>query len=807
MTLGISDEEFEDAIDKAEKPKPIDLARAADFRVGPVEVVPSLRTVRSDGVEQLIEPKVMQVLIALGNEVGTILSRDDLIERCWEGRVVGESSINRVISLLRSALKSVSGEVVTVENVPKVGYRLMIDRDWASPQDAEGLAAVSAPAHGPAKDPANDVAPAPAGMEAGQGPSDGSDKSEAPPAGPLGRWPRRVAALGVLALAAILAFALFPRERAEAPVEDLRVAMLPLKSGEGVDPLYARGLEAELRTQLARVGRLEVTSSESARLLFDKGLSVDEISRKLGADYAWVGSLQVEDDRVTLSAQLIDADTNEATFNDTLSSALETAQSLPLRTARASTTALGRPVSDRLTQTPVSAGDFQLYLTALGLIKTRGDDQRLAALAILEQVTERNPAFADGWAGLGKAWFLRPEEDKADMIANYERAGEFARKALELDSDAVDAIKVLGMLNDTDPDERLALLKRATELDPGDPEAWFWRGITQAEFILRAEDPVLSARKMVKIDPLWPASWRASEIAAMFGDMEGAFALEEAISLAAVTRSQELLSEARRAQLEGDFSQAIALSREAQSTQTAAERRYGSQLQMRSVNLLLDLPRETLDFLPAEIRGELIDTVIEGRLPTREELAAGEAIGANFWDNPTFVELSLPLFLRDGREAELADYYDAAFADHAAFLAYAQADNQAHMIVPSVSPYLALAFERLGRGADAQAHRASAREQVERWRAAQTGSFFEVAYDLRLAALEGDTARAITLVERLPEFGWPYTLVHVKPTTLSILADDPLYDGIRDLPEVQAVTEPVRERLAQEREEALALGG
>ena len=130
MTLGISDEEFENAIDEAAKSKRIDLAHSQPFAIGPVAVTPSLRTIKGPGGEEVIEPKVMQVLIALGQSAGSILSRDDLIERCWDGRVVGESSINRVISLLRSALKSVCGDTVALENVPKVGYRVIVSPDW-----------------------------------------------------------------------------------------------------------------------------------------------------------------------------------------------------------------------------------------------------------------------------------------------------------------------------------------------------------------------------------------------------------------------------------------------------------------------------------------------------------------------------------------------------------------------------------------------------------------------------------------------------------------------------------------------------
>ncbi|MEM7703829.1 MAG: winged helix-turn-helix domain-containing protein, partial [Pseudomonadota bacterium] len=312
MTLGISDEEFESAIDEAARSRRIDLAHAHEFTVGPVRVVPSLRTVTGPDGEEVLEPKVMQVLIALNQGLaeagGDILSRDDLIERCWEGRVVGESSINRVISLLRASLKSVCGETLKVENVPKVGYRLLLAPEWE-----------------PVEPPSKEKEP--------------PSKSEASAAAPEAGKERAgfvVLAAGLAALLAIVVatYALWP-SASSAPVERLKVAMLPLKAGDGVDPLYARGLEEELRSQMARVGRFEVTSSESARLLFEKGLSANEICRKLGADYAWVGALNVEADRVTLSARLIEAENKGNVFNETLSSAPGAAQTLPLRTARA----------------------------------------------------------------------------------------------------------------------------------------------------------------------------------------------------------------------------------------------------------------------------------------------------------------------------------------------------------------------------------------------------------------------------------------------------------------------------------------
>jgi DNA-binding winged helix-turn-helix (wHTH) protein/tetratricopeptide (TPR) repeat protein len=105
----------------------IDLAGAAELRLGDVRVRPSLRTlVRDDGAEEVIEPRVMQVLVALAEAKGAVVPRDALTERCWEGRIVGEDAINRVISRLRRSASEIGAGSFRIETVNKVGYRLVV---------------------------------------------------------------------------------------------------------------------------------------------------------------------------------------------------------------------------------------------------------------------------------------------------------------------------------------------------------------------------------------------------------------------------------------------------------------------------------------------------------------------------------------------------------------------------------------------------------------------------------------------------------------------------------------------------------
>ena len=107
------------------RPAAYDLSKAAGFTLGPLTVDPPMRTVRNARLSEMLEPRVMRVLVALRGEPGRVFSRDDLIELCWDGQIVGDNAINRVISRLRAVLAKLAGETVRLETITKVGFRLI----------------------------------------------------------------------------------------------------------------------------------------------------------------------------------------------------------------------------------------------------------------------------------------------------------------------------------------------------------------------------------------------------------------------------------------------------------------------------------------------------------------------------------------------------------------------------------------------------------------------------------------------------------------------------------------------------------
>src|SRR3954465_8314155 len=103
----------------------INLAETPDFDLGGLRVSPARRQVSMSGQCRELEPKVAQVLIALASASPAVVSRDNLVEQCWDGRIVGADALNRCIIALRHLAKEFSPEPFAIETVPRIGYSLV----------------------------------------------------------------------------------------------------------------------------------------------------------------------------------------------------------------------------------------------------------------------------------------------------------------------------------------------------------------------------------------------------------------------------------------------------------------------------------------------------------------------------------------------------------------------------------------------------------------------------------------------------------------------------------------------------------
>lgn len=103
----------------------VDTLASEGFLLGRWRVEPRALRVMRDGESVRLEPRMMQVLLVLARRDGRTVSREELLAEAWNGAVITDDSIYRVIHRLRSVLSADAHTDAVIETVPKVGYRLL----------------------------------------------------------------------------------------------------------------------------------------------------------------------------------------------------------------------------------------------------------------------------------------------------------------------------------------------------------------------------------------------------------------------------------------------------------------------------------------------------------------------------------------------------------------------------------------------------------------------------------------------------------------------------------------------------------
>jgi len=82
------------------------------FRFGPFELEPDTRRLLKDGATVPLRARTFDLLVALVDGAGTLLTKDELLDRVWPGVVVEEAALHVQISALRKVLGT--GAITTV---------------------------------------------------------------------------------------------------------------------------------------------------------------------------------------------------------------------------------------------------------------------------------------------------------------------------------------------------------------------------------------------------------------------------------------------------------------------------------------------------------------------------------------------------------------------------------------------------------------------------------------------------------------------------------------------------------------------
>ena len=298
---------------------------------------------------------------------------------------------------------------------------------------------------------------------------------------------------------------------ADRALEALRtVAVLPFDnlSTDQDNAFFADGVHEDVLTQLSKIEALTVISRTSVLGYRETTRNLSDIAAELGAGSVVEGSVRRSGDNVRITAQLIDASSDEHLWADNFDRALTAANVFSIQTeiaqriAEALAATLTPEEASRIEHQPTE--DLVAYdATLRGRERYRlyTEDGNNEAIRLFRTSTERDPEFAEPWAGLADAYGQRvirygygPEwADSAEAAA---------RHAIQLDGELSSAYKALGLalLAGGDLDAALEANHRAVEHAPNNADAINNIGATYAR-LGRLADDVRWTKRSFQLQP------------------------------------------------------------------------------------------------------------------------------------------------------------------------------------------------------------------------------------------------------------------------------------------------------------------
>ena len=103
------------------------------IRFGPFQVDQQRQEVSKNGVRLKLQGKVYQVLLALIEKQGEVVTREELRVRLWpaDTHVNYDANVNTTVNKLRQALGDSSDKPLYIETIPRKGYCLIVPTESA----------------------------------------------------------------------------------------------------------------------------------------------------------------------------------------------------------------------------------------------------------------------------------------------------------------------------------------------------------------------------------------------------------------------------------------------------------------------------------------------------------------------------------------------------------------------------------------------------------------------------------------------------------------------------------------------------
>lgn len=435
-------------------------ARAMIYRFGAFELDLARAELRAGGEPCPVEPQVFALLALLVENRERLVSKDELIEKVWDGRIVTDAAIASRVKSARQALGDDGKAQRFIRTLHGRGFRFVAEVRAA--HDAGTPAAASSA-------PARPV------------PGDGDETPS------------------------------------QARISRPSIAVLPfrLMGKPGRHAAIADALPHDLILELSRLRWLLVTARGSSFRLRDTAADVTEVGRLLGVRYCLTGSVELAGPGLVVTVELSDTRDANVVWAERFSGALDDVHRVreDIRARILAALELQIPLHEahlaRLTVSENLDAWSAFHLGLQHMYRFNRTDNA-AATALFERAVALDPAFARAHAGLSfvhfQTAFMRHTDDLAAEIV---QARQCAERGLDLDPLDPFVNFTMGRTYwlEGDLERSLGWLERATSISPNYAQGIYARAWTEtlAGRGLEGRDHVDLAMRLSPLDPLYYA--------------------------------------------------------------------------------------------------------------------------------------------------------------------------------------------------------------------------------------------------------------------------------------------------------------
>jgi TolB-like protein len=371
-----------------------------------------------------IGPQVFDLLLYVLKNRERVVSKDDLLEAVWNGRIVSESTLASHINAVRKAIGDTGVEQRLIRTIARKGFRFVGEVSEAEGPDGDAPpSAVSSPPQD---------APAPA-----------LDLPEKP-----------------------------------------SIAVLPFVnlSGDAEQDYFADGMVEDLIAALSRIGWLFVIARNSTFAYKGGAVDVKQVSRELGVRYVLEGSIRKAGNRIRITGQLVDAPSGvhlwAERYEGTLDDIFELQDRMTESVVGAIAPQLERFEIERAKRKATESLDaYDYYLRGMACFHQGTKEAIGQALALFHQAIARDEEFASAYGMAAWCVFWRKINGwMSDRPREIAEGARLAQRAVDLGrNDAVALTRGGHALAhfENDFDSGVGLLDRALVLNPNLAAAWF----------------------------------------------------------------------------------------------------------------------------------------------------------------------------------------------------------------------------------------------------------------------------------------------------------------------------------------------